>query len=245
MEKEKNKKTMLIVGAVVVVVILVVIIAVALGGKDSKKGDKDSSKNGEEITEKEKDGIKSYGSYGNYKLVTTASLVTKEDFKVDVVNDMSIDVKNNVIKSTITTVGLAQYFYFDIANKISYYSLDNKGWSKNSPVEMLLPDFSVLLGKVQKGTGVTKNGDNTYKFTTDVEFSGETIKDIPVTITFDNNGYISKIVYEVSSTREDAKSYNVTYELSEVGTAPNVEIPTSIIQNSTSGNEATIISFYK
>ena len=69
--------------------------------------------------------LKEYTTYDNYQLQMSVS-VTSENNTLETNNVSIIDVKNKIINTTITAMGTSEYIYFDLNNKIEYYSNDQQ-----------------------------------------------------------------------------------------------------------------------
>ena len=67
-----------------------------------------------------------------------------------------IDVKNNIIQTNTTIPNAMNYYYYDLTNKLEYYSSDNVKWEKNTNLEMVLPDFSNIIERVKSLDNVDK-----------------------------------------------------------------------------------------
>ncbi len=186
--------------------------------------------------------LKEYTTYDNYQLQMSVS-VTSENNTLETNNVSIIDVKNKIINTTITAMGTSEYIYFDLNNKIEYYSNDQNSWNKNVNDTMNLPDFSKIITKVKNLEGISKTGNGSYNYVTSVTTDTGTFENIPVVVTFSNDGYIKSISYDLSSTDTSLSNYVISYFFTDVNKNSDVVIPQNIIDNATAGTETTTISY--
>ncbi len=239
-----------------VLIILVALVALAGGGyffltkngdnKDTPKQQENNENKEEEINSSEfkEKTIKEYSDYTNYDLAISSVASTGET-TIEVNTNNHIDVKNNTIQ-TVTTLsnGTMSYYYYDIANKLEYYSSDNVKWEKNTNAEMTLPDFSKVIEYVKTLDNVAMIGGKTYQFTSNIVEGNTTLSNVLISVTFTNDGYISNISYAVTDATTNT-NIATNYTFSSFNKESDVVVPTEIVNGATQGAATSKIDFFK
>lgn len=188
------------------------------------------------------DTIKDFSSYKNFKIKITDK-VSASGINIEMVTDSTVDMSNKIIKASISTLGFTEEAYYDLNNKMGYYSSDGVSWEKNINEEVELPNYSDMINKVKTDSSIKNDGSGEFSFTTTFTEEGELYENVPVTISFDENGYLKKITYDLSNVSEEYSSFTCVYEFDSVNTVGNVTIPNNIVTGAIQGTSNTTISF--
>lgn len=186
--------------------------------------------------------VKDYSEYSNYNLKMVAS-ITSAGNTVQISSDGSVDAKNKIINTSLTSMGVTQYVYYDFNNQLQYYSSDNNTWEKNVNTGTNLPDFTNLITKIKSSDGVVKNDSGEYSYNSDLVVSGVNYTGVKTIAKFTNDGYLSKISYEFPNVDETIENYVITYEFSSINKVGDITIPETIVNGSVQGNVTLDISY--
>lgn len=232
-----------------IVGIISLILGIILTVLDSKKGnnfnedsvvtnenqDNDTNKN-----EFSKKNIKNEDFYLGFEVVITSNFTSMDGAFHRVVNGQ-FDKMRNVYYfeyDYTNNNGLEDkmYKYVDCNNKNVYYSSDNKTWQKEVGSEAICPSFPFeVIEKVRENDDVKYIGNRKYSLVmptseiedlSDFQFDG----DVPVTVTFDEDGFLISIVVDLSGAVGDTSinGNKLTYEFNDInGTV--VIIPEDIL----------------
>lgn len=189
------------------------------------------------------ENIKNYIEYNNFEMKTTVRLVST-DMTIDMVEDGKYDALNNVYFAETSVWGMYNYEYYDINNHVIYSSEDKTVWSKETDEEIVFPTYpNNVISKVKANDGVTDLGNGSYSLNVDASvlpdmdgMSG----DVPTTATFDSNGYLTKVVFDLKSLSDDTEGiseYSITLEFSNVNGVGTVSIPEDVVSGATEDSE--------
>ena len=234
-----------------ILIMLVGLVALVGGGYlfltsdgDEKETPKQENKEEENKTSEFNESmIKSYSEYANYNL-TISSMATTGETTVEVNTNNRIDVKNSIIQTITVLSDVTSYYYYDITNKLEYYSSDNVKWEKNTNTTMALPDFSVIIDNVKNLNNVTKVGEGIYQLTSNIMEGDVTLQNVTINVTFTNEGYLSNISYMITDATTNT-TVTTNYIFSSVNVVGDVLLPNEIVTGATQGSATSKIDFFK
>lgn len=236
-----------------VLIMLVGFVALAGGGylfltddgdkKETSKQENTENKEENKITEFNESTIKSYSEYTNYDLTVSLTSTTGEN-KIEISTNNKVDVKSNIIQTITTMSDAMSYYYYDVVNKLEYYSFDNVKWEKNTNMEMSMPDFSVIIDRVKNLNNVTKVGEGLYQLTNNIVEDGVTQENVLINVSFTSDGYLSSVSYTINDTVSNT-STTTRYIFSSINTIGDVLIPNEIVNGAIQGSATSKIDFFK
>lgn len=237
-----------------ILIMLVGLITLASGGYLflNDDGDKQDTPKEEDVDVKpyggkdigvNKDTFKSYSEYTNYDLtITSTSTTGGNTVEVNAVN--KVDVKNSIIKTDTTILDTTSYYYYDVVNKLEYYSYDNVKWEKNANLEMALPDFSAIIDSVKNADDPIIAGDGSYQITSNIVENGVTHENVSINVAFTSDGYLYDIYYTITDTTNNTE-VTVDYTFSNINSIGDIVIPNEIVTGATQGSATSSIYFLK
>lgn len=187
--------------------------------------------------------IKTFSEYKNYKINFVGEMgndaaTLKMDYIIDV------DSVNKNMKVVIDMGGFKKYVYYDLNNNMHYISSDSsKVWGKNTNNRAKLPNFDGVITAIKDNHDITDEGNGVFSYKTELVVNGELYSDVDVNASFDNNGYLKNLTYDLSDSIEGVVKYILTYDFSDVNKLGDVTIPDDVINNSEDTLEVVTIDF--
>ena len=146
---------------------------------------------------------------------------------------------------SVTSLGMtvSMESYSDFKNGYTYMSDPIfGGWTRYSDTERIV-DLNNIFNSLTNSNNTTKIDDNHYK----IVINSNTIEGLMDASDFDydvldgdvkadvylNNGYISKIVYDMGEIMKDAGSFTLEMEISNYNSAGSVVIPDEVKESAT------------
>ena len=186
--------------------------------------------------------VKDFSEYENYNVDVTYDLASNGN-EYTLNYNADVDMINSNIKATIVKADSNQYIYYDINNKMHYISDDEVAWEKNTNNKAGLPDYSSVISKVKEDSNVENRGNGQFYFETALIVSVTLYNSVPTTVTFDSNGFLKEITYDLSGMIDGMEKYIRTYKFNNVNQNGNVSIPNDVINNATETTNVEMLDF--
>ena len=253
----RKKYTGLIIGLVALLVIAVGVIVVLLVCDFGEKKNPNNLNNIFDNNVKENNGNNNTNTNTN----ESKEFVTKYDnydVKVTMKAELAGVQMNSIFNGTVDEVNQTEHFnvsvtslgmtvsmesYSDFKNGYTYMSDPIfGGWTRYSDTERIV-DLNNIFNSLTNSNNTTKIDDNHYK----IVINSNTIEGLMDASDFDydvldgdvkadvylNNGYISKIVYDMGEIMKDAGSFTLEMEISNYNSAGSVVIPDEVKESAT------------
>ena len=235
-KKDNSSKKRLIILGIIFVIVCVVCVVLFFLNKDTDEGG--SYVSDEEYEQEDVDvairNVREFSEYRNFTLNYTATDGSNTAaYKVDV------DLINKKAYVTVTEGLVYKYIYFDFISNVQYFSVDNVTWFKSTNAQVSLPNYENVIDEIKNNTDIVDNGNGQFAFRSSVKAFDNLFNNVPVTVNFNNNGFMSKVVYDLT----EVDKGSVTYEFNNINGLNNVEIPTNVVNKATETTAVIMLDF--
>ncbi len=233
-------------------IVLLLLLALFVSGCEVNTKDNDQDDDNKSSQKESKNGLSKDNELGlktdikNYKITSTVNMtmsVSGQEMTTKTTSNGSVDQENGieylVTEANVYGFKVTTKSYVDFKNNLTYTSTDlTTGWTKTTgsaesfKIEEMLDKFSDL-------DALTKIDDKTYE----IKLSSSDIKgliddsedlddfkgDMKATVSIDD-GYITKIVYDLNNIHESISKFNMVITLSDYNEAGPLEIPSEVTE---------------